>query len=251
MRPKRVRDRGQRETYGGPVISVTTFSLFRFPAIRDRLWVFTQMAASRRPLAATPGIGFAKLFGSGTGEGFTPKPNTAIWGLLATWPDEATARRGASEGVFARWAGHAAESWTIFLSALSARGRWSGAAPFKPEADPGCGPLAVLTRATIRPASLLRFWRHEPAVSARIGADPNVIFKIGVGEAPWLQQVTFSIWPDEERMCAFARRGPHQEAIRAVREGGWFAEELYARFRVIGEAGAWSAAPPLLAGAEA
>lgn len=234
-----------------PAISVTTFSLYRFPAIIDRLWVFTQMATARRPLAATPGIGFAKLFGSGTGEGFTPKPNTAVWGLLATWRDEAAARRGASDGVFARWAGHAAESWTVFLSALSARGRWSGTEPFAPEPDPGGGPLAVLTRATIRPASLLRFWGHEPAVSARIGADPNVLFKIGVGEAPWLQQVTFSIWPDEERMRAFARRGPHEAAIRAVREGGWFAEELYARFRVIGEAGAWSAAPPLLAGAEA
>ena len=44
-------------------------------------------------------------------------------------------------------------------------------------------------------------------------------------------------------MAAFARRdGPHAEAIRAVREGGWFAEELYARFRVVGETGTWGGA---------
>ena len=47
-------------------------------------------------------------------------------------------------------------------------------------------------------------------------------------------------------MAAFARHdGPHARAIRAVREGGWFAEELYARFQVVGEAGAWGGSSPL------
>ena len=34
-------------------------------------------------------------------------------------------------------------------------------------------------------------------------------------------------------------------AIRAVREGGWFSEELYARFRVLGQAGTWGGQDPL------
>jgi spheroidene monooxygenase len=64
-------------------------------------------------------------------------------------------------------------------------------------------------------------------------ADPNVMFKIGIGEVPWMQQVTFSIWPDARTMAEFARHdGPHARAIKAVRDGGWFREELYARFRV-------------------
>jgi spheroidene monooxygenase len=34
-------------------------------------------------------------------------------------------------------------------------------------------------------------------------------------------------------MAEFARAdGPHARAIKAVRDGGWFREELYARFRV-------------------
>ena len=50
-----------------------------------------------------------------------------------------------------------------------------------------------------------------------------MLFKIGIGEVPLLQQVTFSIWPDTASMAAFARAdGPHARAIRAVREGGWF-----------------------------
>ena len=78
-----------------------------------------------------------------------------------------------------------------------------------------------------------------------IGKDPNVIFKIGIGEVPWLHQVTFSIWPDAASMNQFARTGPHAEAIRAVRTEGWFKEELYARFVVLGDQGTWGGASPL------
>jgi spheroidene monooxygenase len=58
--------------------------------------------------------------------------------------------------------------------------------------------------------------------------------------------VTFSIWPNAQSMADFARRdGPHARAIKAVRDGNWFAEELYARFRVIGEQGTWNGSSPL------
>ena len=72
-----------------------------------------------------------------------------------------------------------------------------------------------------------------------------MLFKIGIGEVPWLHQVTFSIWPDATRMDAFARTGPHAEAIRAVRRDGWFREELYARFALLGEEGTWGGTSPL------
>ena len=84
-----------------------------------------------------------------------------------------------------------------------------------------------------------------PDISRVIGADPNVMFKIGIGEVPWLHQVTFSIWPDAAAMATFARTGPHGEAIRAVRAEGWFREELYARFALVGETGTWGGRSPL------
>ena len=108
------------------------------------------------------------------------------------------------------------------------------------------GPLAALTRATVRPGAAARFWRRVPDISAMIGTDPNVLFKIGIGEVPLLHQVTFSIWPDADSMARFARRdGPHARAIAAVRSEGWFREELYARFRVLGTAGRWEGGNPL------
>lgn len=231
---------------------VTTLNLFRFSGMASRLWVLGQMAAARVSLRQERRALFWKLCGSGTGEGFTPRPNWDVWAIVAVWPDEQTARAAVADSpVWARWRERAVEACTIYLSPLSARGVWAGVNPFLPE--PGetliplpDAPLAALTRATVKPGRALRFWSRVPDISAAIGQDSNVMFKIGIGEVPLLHQVTFSIWPDAAAMAAFARGdGPHGQAIRAVREEGWFAEELYARFTVLGDEGMWEGAPPL------
>ncbi|GAB1480998.1 hypothetical protein MASR2M74_35810 [Paracoccaceae bacterium] len=228
-----------------------SLSLFRFASLPARVWVLGQMALARLSLGRMPEVGFWKLCGSGTGEGFTPLPNTAVWAILATWPDAATARaRITAAPVFRRWRSHAAESWTILLEPTSARGTWSGVTPFVAGAAQGDdrGPIVALTRATMRASTFLRFWRRVPDISAVIGQDPNVIFKIGIGEVPLLHQVTFSIWPDTASMARFARGdGPHGRAIQAVRAEGWFSEELYARFRILDDWGSWGGASPLAA----
>jgi len=208
------------------------------------------MGAARLRLREERRASFWKLCGSGTGEGFTPRPNWAVWAIMAAWPDEAQARAAVQTSpVFARWRSKAAESWTLFLDPVSARGTWGGAAPFVPAANspaPPGGPIIALTRATVRPARALRFWNRVPDISATIGADPNVIFKIGIGEVPLLHQVTFSVWPDAASMARFARgNGPHGQAIAAVRTGDWFAEELYARFSLLGTVGSWEGGDPL------
>jgi len=227
-------------------MQTVSLSLFRFPSLAARLWVLGQMGAARLSFWQMADVGFWKLCGSGTGEGFTPRPNTEVWAILATWPDPETARRNLdSQAVFRRWRRHASESWTVLLRPTSARGKWAGVEPFVPQA-PGPGPIVALTRATMRTRILLKFWGRVPDISAVIGSDPNVIFKIGIGEVPLLHQVTFSIWPDTASMANFARGdGPHGQAIRAVRDEGWFAEELYARFSIIEDWGTWEGKSPL------
>jgi len=228
-------------------MQTVSLSFFRFTSVTDRLWALAMMGAGRFALPRVPGIGFWKLCGSGTGEGFTPLPNTAVYAILATWPDEETARRQTAEAdIFGRYRRRAAEDWTVFLTATSARGVWSGVEPFTVTEAPCPGPLAALTRATVKPSIAMKFWRKVPDISAMIGSDRNVAFKIGIGEVPLLHQVTFSIWPNTDSMADFARKdGPHAQAIRAVREGNWFREELYARFRVLGDAGSWQGGSPL------
>ena len=237
-------------------MSCASLSLYRFGALSARAWVLGQMGLARFSLPRTPGLRFWKLCGSGTGEGFTPVPNTSVWAILATWDSEAVARqRVAHAPVFRRWADHSDENWTVFLDPLAARGLWGGVAPFDGLAAAGgpwaqigadSGLIAALTRATIRPARALKFWDRVPDISATIGRDANVLFKIGIGEVPLMHQVTFSIWPDAASMAAFARAdGPHARAIRAVREENWFREELYARFRILGDTGSWNGQSPL------
>lgn len=232
---------------GSRAIQTVSLSFFRFAPGADRLWAFAMMGLARRALAATPGIGFWKLCGSGTGEGFTPRPNLGVYAILATWHRRNTAEIQTQDSpAFARYHARARESWTVFLDPVSARGAWSGQQPFAPAPRALTGPVAALTRATLRPRAALSFWNRVPNISAAIGADPNVAFKIGIGEVPLLHQVTFSIWPDASSMARFARAdGPHARAIRAVRDGNWFSEELYARFALTGARGTWFGSNPL------
>ena len=225
---------------------VVSLSFFRFGSFHARAWAFVMMGLARRPISKIEGIGFWKLCGSGSGEGFTPLPNTSVYAILATWPDEETAKRRLYDAsVFKRYRAHASEDWTVFLAANTVRGEWSGRTPFETTHASGTGMLAALTRATIKPSTLAKFWRRVPNISQVIGKDPNVIFKIGVGEIPMLHQVTFSIWPDAARMANFARTGPHAEAIKAVRDEGWFNEELYARFTLLSDIGTWGGTSPV------
>lgn len=228
--------------------AITSLSFYRFKGPAARLWAFTQMAFARPAMAKLPGVGFWKLFGSGSGEGFTPIPNTGVYGILATFPSLQDARHAIErEAVFKRYRDHAVEHWTVYLSTTSVRGQWSGQTPFRTAPTQSNGPLAALTRATIRPRVMLKFWQRVPSISTAIGQDQNVTFKIGLGEVPWFQQVTFSIWPNAESMAQFARKdGPHARAIHAVREGKWFAEELYARFDIVDQQGSWNGSDPVM-----
>lgn len=204
------------------------------------------MGLARPAMARIRGIGFWKLCGSGSGVGFTPIPNLGVYAILATWPDIETANRQTQHAIpFQRYRARAAKSWTVALSPISVRGAWSGKTHFTETVTETNGALAALTRATIKPGILGRFWKRVPDNSKVIGQDVNVLFKIGVGEVPWLHQVTFSIWPDAQAMEGFARTGHHAEAIRAVRAENWFSEELYARFAVLSDRGTWNGVSPL------
>ncbi|MEY1557817.1 spheroidene monooxygenase [Yoonia sp. R2331] len=225
---------------------IVTLSFFRFAGLSARAWALLMMGAARKPLGRTPDIGFWKLCGSGTGQGFNVTLNPAVIAIVAVWPDAETARdRVSSAPVFARFRTRAVESWSILLSPTSVRGQWDGSMPFAAHAEHTSGPMVALTRAAIKRRIIPRFWRQVPDISDSIGQDPNVAFKIGIGELPMLDQITFSIWPDKSAMDAFARSGPHGAAIKAVRKGDWFAEELFARFTVHSDIGTWGGASPL------
>jgi spheroidene monooxygenase len=232
-------------------VQTVSLTLHRFDRPSGRAFALWQMGAARLDMLRRREVGFWKLCGSGRKGGFTLGTDASIWAILATWPDLAMAQAQVTAAQpWARWRGHADETFSLFLAPVSARGRWAGREPFRPEpaaaAAPAAGPIAALTRASIRPSRLVAFWRRSPDITRVLDGDPSVLLRIGLGEVPVLRQITFSVWPDSTAMAAFARGdGAHGRAIRAVREGGWFSEELYARFHVLGTSGTWGGTDPL------
>jgi spheroidene monooxygenase len=205
------------------------------------------MAFARLSFMRNRHVRFWKLLGSGTGEGFTPIPNTSVYAILCVWPSSEIAHQQLGTArIFAKYRARSLENWTVFLTPTSVRGEWSHQTPFEASQPASSGPLAALTRATIKPSILFNFWKRVPEISDVIGDDPNVAFKIGVGEIPWLHQVTFSIWPETAAMAKFARNsGPHARAIEAARSNKWFREELYVRFAILDQQGSWGGKNPL------
>ena len=223
---------------------IVAISFFRFEGVFQKLWAFSQMGFARKKLKKIKQISFFKLFGSGIGEGFTPYPNTSVYAILSVWNNLGEAENNIEEReIYENYRTHSIENWTVFLSPISSKGYWDKTNPFKPNKDEFKKKdhmLAALTRATIKPKIMLKFWSKVPAISKVIGNDKNVLFKMGLGEIPWFHQVTFSIWPNAKTMADFARKdGPHAKAIKSVREGNWFSEELYARFEVKKAIGKW------------
>ncbi len=226
---------------------LTTFTLFHYPA-PHQLWAFAQMAFAIPALKRTSGLRFWKLLGSGQGSGFSLHPNWSRYALLAVWENAETARAFFAKSAFMqKYRRHADEIWTVHLLPLQAHGAWSGVNPFLPViAQKTGGPIAVLTRANIRWRCLAAFWSEVPATSRVLENAAGRLASIGIGEAPFVRQATFSLWRSAADLQAFAYHTvEHQKAMRRTRAEGWYREELFARFMPVASEGTWDGRNPL------
>lgn len=221
---------------------ISTMTFFRYRGIRQKLWALSQMQLAIGGLMKTAGLPFFKLMGSGAGEGFSLQPDFSTYCLLGVWENEGAADRFfAQSEVWKAFVQHAEEQWTVYALATRARGLWSKQQPFVtyPE-EAGAGIKVALTRASIRWSRLPDFWRHVPQTSRAIAEAEGVLFSKGVGELPFVQQATLSIWESEEAMRQFAYRDKaHREVVQKTVKRRWYSEELFASFRPLRSTGSW------------
>lgn len=212
---------------------VATFTLARYPLRR----VPAVLATRRRPA----GLRFVRRLGTGRGAAMGLGGDLHRWATFAVWEDE--------DAVEPLHPAGADEAWTVRLQPLGARGSWGGRRPLPTDRGTTEGPVAVLTRARLRVRSWPAFYRAVPPVEAALHAAPGVLAVVGVGEAPVGLQATFSLWRSTAAMEAFAAApGPHREVARRARTEGWFAEDLFARFRPYASTGTWGGRDPLAGG---
>ena len=233
-------------------MSTAVLTLSRYPA-RHIVTAFHSMALFRPSLALNKAISFHKLVGTGRNGTFDKNPDWRQYGIFSVseqLPDSPPAAyeawRKAYYGSFIHrywnWAG--AETGSFILEPILSHGQWDGQTLFpdvKGKEDEG--PVAVLTRATIRLSRAREFWSSVPAIRQQMDLAPGLLFSVGIGEMPYLRQATFSVWKNGDAIRSFAyRMQEHRDVIQRTRARNWYSEEMFTRFRVLHAAG------PLLKG---
>ena len=236
-------DRADRIVCQANTSRITTLTLLHYPDLSHRFWALTQMQRAHQRLAAVPGLQFYRLMGSGGGNGFSLRPNLAVYAWLGQWSDAAAADRFFRDDAwFGEVRARTDRRITFRLDATMAHGSWGEGNPFPADAeryDPD-RPVAVLTRATIHPTKLLDFWRYVPRTSASVYDHPDRLLSLGIGEYPIFMQATFSLWRTGRAMTEFAYRSRyHKEVVQRTRERGWYRDELFARFQLRSIDGTW------------
>jgi heme-degrading monooxygenase HmoA len=229
-------------------VRVASFHLVRAqPGAARAARALAHLATDRPRLARVEGLEFHRLLGTGAGARTDLSVDPRRTAVFAVWADEAALDRFLASSVIAqRWA-DAEEAYTVRLRGLGAHGTWGGhdvLAGLVP-GSPG-GPIAVLTRASVRLARWPRFHRAARGLSAPAAGADGLLAVVGVGEAPVVRQATFSLWRSAGAVAAFARALPeHVAVVRRTRAEGWYGEELFARFEPYASSGSWGGRDPL------
>ena len=214
---------------------MVTISFFSYTS--NKHWAFKQMYFAKSILKKTPGLKFFKLLGTGAGAGFSLFPDFSTYSILCVWDDSKSANdfinnsehsTGISKKAFSRN--------DYFLKPIKSHGKWDGINPFNvydSNFDKNKS-VAIITRATLNFTKLIEFWNSVPKASNAIKNAKGVLWFKGIGELPFVQQATFSIWENLESVTNFAYKDlNHSEIVKKTKKRNWYKEDLFSRFVII------------------
>jgi hypothetical protein len=132
---------------------------------------------------------------------------------------------------------------------ISSRGSWSGFNSWEIDENQKeyQGPICSLTRATLKPEFLYRFWKMVSPISSGQKDHKGLLFSQGVGEIPLVEQATFTIWDTKKDLEEFGRSNFHGKAVNEVNRLGGFKEQMFTRFEPLFSEGTWKGKNPLSA----
>ena len=204
------------------------------------LWGWARIVKGPETFLALDGVRFAKVLGSGYGGGFGLRPSSTRQGLFLVFHTALAARDFLDHSALMdSYRERTRELCVVTLRTWSCRGSWDGTALDLSADKPDSGPIAALTRASIHVRNASAFWKHAPPSQAALEGVPGIQLAVGLGEAPFLRQATFTVWDSVQQMDAYARSGAHLDAIKAAAHNEYFSESMFARFVPLSIEGRW------------
>jgi heme-degrading monooxygenase HmoA len=206
----------------------------------SRLWGWSRIVKGPQALQGIPGLLFSKVLGSGYEGGFGLRPSPSRQGLFGLFESLQTAQEFIeNSSVSQAYQERSDEFCWALLKTWSCRGSWDGQSLDVCAAQPIKGPMAALTRASIKLGKAPAFWRHAPPAQNALTHAKGCQLAVGLGEAPFVRQATFTIWDSVADMNAYARSGAHLEAIQEAAQNDYFSESMFARFVPLQVQGQW------------
>lgn len=188
------------------------------------------------------GLLFFKFLGTGGGKGFSLWPDFSTYAFMGVWEHKNDYENFISQNpVFSQYQKRATTQRDLILTSVKSHGKWSGINPFQKSEttiseEASTKKAVVITRATLNWSRLISFWRSVPAASKAIENATGIQYYKGVGEWPFIQQATISIWDDFDAVNSFAYKGKdHANIVKKTRQKKWYKEDLFSRFYLVSD----------------
>jgi len=223
--------------------------LFKFQGAFGKTWSMFKMISSRLQPPCFQGLQFFKPLGIGSGNGYQAWPDFEASGFFMVFDSFESSMNFRKSNQFAGFLKNSSENYCVMMRPISSRGSWSGFNSWEIDENQKeyQGPICSLTRATLKPEFLYRFWKMVSPISSGQKDHKGLLFSQGVGEIPLVEQATFTIWDTKKDLEEFGRSNFHGKAVNEVNRLGGFKEQMFTRFEPLFSEGTWKGKNPLSA----